>query len=409
MIDLLKEKLIKILFKVQGYDLDDVQEYEDKIVIIAHKKGILVCPNCSTESTVYDSKAQEILIGTLFRRSIYLRTRVYRTDCVNCGVLTVPNGITNGKRRYSNVLGKEVIQFTKHLNNQQVADLLGLSLTTVYNIDFKELDDLKDKYVENIPDFKQLTVDEVSYKRRHNYATVVSNYDSGKVLWLEKNRKTKDLENAYDVLKSGLSAVTCVSMDLWGPYHTATNNKIPKASIIYDRFHLSRMLNRAVEEERRDYQNYLDPDARKTIKKKTRWVLLRRQANGKRDHNKHLKNLKKLNTPLYEIYLLKEDFLNIFDAKPTSNKARKEIISWVKNIEKTSYIHLKRFAKSIIKRIWDILNYFDNPISNAKAEGINNVIKSVLKRSYGYKNFDYFRLKILQVCGYLMDYTTHTF
>lgn len=56
-----------------------------------------------------------------------------------------------------------------------------------------------------------------------------------------------------------------------------------------------------------------------------------------------------------------------------------------------------------------ILNWFDTPISNGKAEGVNNVIKSVLKRAYGYKNFEYFRLKVLQKCGLLMNYATHTF
>ena len=82
---------------------------------------------------------------------------------------------------------------------------------------------------------------------------------------------------------------------------------------------------------------------------------------------------------------------------------------WIQKINTTAYEKLKRFANNLLERLEKILDWFDHRISNAKSEGINNVIKTILKRGYGYSDFIYFRLKILQRCGYLMDQPTHTF
>jgi len=117
-----------------------------------------------------------------------------------------------------------------------------------------------------------------------------------------------------------------------------------------------------------------------------------------------LEKLKTNNEPLYEIYLLKESFLVIFSPEKIREEAYKEILEWVNIIIKSRYKKLKSFARSVLKRMDEILNWFDFNISNAKSEGLNNVIKSVLKRAYGYKNFDYFRMKILQKSANLMDY-----
>ena len=198
-------------------------------------------------------------------------------------------------------------------------------------------------------------------------------------------------------------------MDFWRAFEKATKTKLPQAKIVYDRFHLSRLLNRAVETERRKYQNSLSTEERGFIKRDTRWVLLKRKFNLTEKNQNHLEKLKSTNERLYEMYLLKESFLAIFNQETIVGMARKLIFSWIRDVFRLDFEALKRFAKSILKRIRNILYWFRRPISNAKAEGINNVIRTLLKRGYGYKNFIYFRMKVLQKCGLLMNYATHTF
>jgi len=172
---------------------------------------------------------------------------------------------------------------------------------------------------------------------------------------------------------------------------------------------MTAFIYRHVEEERRNYQRNLPPDKRKYVKKNTRWLLLRRRSNFNETHIERFNQLKKDNERLYEMYLLKEDFLSIFDYKISRQEAHIKIMKWVSLVTMLPYPSLMSFAKKVIKRIQKILNWFDDPISNGKAEGINNTIKTLLKRAYGYKNFDYFRMKVLQKCGYLMEAPTHTF
>lgn len=145
-------------------------------------------------------------------------------------------------------------------------------------------------------------------------------------------------------------------------------------------------------------------EEKKAIKKQFRWLILKRSGNLSNRNKEHLEQLKEKNEPLYEMYLLKEDFLDIFQKGRTRSEGDEMIKAWIDDVLKLKCKKLKSFARTVLKRIDTILNWFDHPISNGKAEGVNNVIKSLLKRAYGYKDFDYFIAKILQKCGYLMDY-----
>jgi transposase len=114
------------------------------------------------------------------------------------------------------------------------------------------------------------------------------------------------------------------------------------------------------------------------------------------------------NQPLYEAYLLKEMLLSVFDEDIHTDETEQRLLNWCVIVEKGQFAPFVRLAKQIRQRLHILLNWFKYHISNAKAEAVNNVIKSLLKRAYGYKDFDYFRLKVLQKCGYLMEGLTHS-
>lgn len=407
----LSKDILTKLFGIEQYEVKQIikDEAEERIVLEIERPGPCYCGKCGAVSGRYDSSWQEILVGSLNAQAVYVRTKIYRVRCPFHGTITEKHGLSEGKKRYSKTMGKLVVHFTKELDNEAASRLLGFSATTLYRIDCEELSGMQKHYLEDLPKLKHLGVDEIAYKRRHNYATVISDYDRGKVIWLEAERTSICLEEGYNTIAGALGEVNLVSMDFWRAFEKATKAKLPQAKIVYDRFHLSRLLNRAVETERRTYQNSLSIEERGVIKRDTRWVLLKRQFNLTEKNQNHLEKLKSTNERLYEIYLLKESFLAIFSRENTIDVARKLIFSWVRDIFQLDYDALKRFAKSILKRIRNILYWFSKPISNAKAEGINNVIRTLLKRGYGYKNFTYFRMKVLQKCGLLMNYATHTF
>ena len=397
-------KFMLILFKIQGYRALDIKENGLKIEIEVESTMASFCPACGLTGKKYDSSLQKIYIGSLLGRAIYACLKVYRIDCPICGVLTEKHGLCDGKKRYSHEVGRDILRYSELLDNSSVSKLLGISPSTVYRIDNEGLGSLMDKYREEISVCSEISVDEVSYKRKHSYATVLTNYRDARVIWLEEGRKSHNLEEAYEALGRKLKEIKVVAMDFWQPYLKATRQKIPDAHIVFDRFHLSRILNRKLEEERRAYQKQLPDEEKKLVKKNFRWLMLKRKDNLSASNQEHLEQLKKKNEPLFEMYLLKEDFLDIFQKGRSRKEAKQMILSWIDSVSKLQYKKFKGFAKTVLKRIDIILNWFDSPISNGKAEGVNNVIKSLLKRAYGYKDFDYFRAKVLQKCGYLMEY-----
>ncbi len=406
----LPEDLMRIFFKIQFFSATKIEEIDNRIIVEAEKTVPGKCPVCGKVCEKRkDSTTQEILIGSILGRAVYCRIKVSRVVCFACGIKTENNGISEGKKRYSEAVAEDVIRHTELLDNESAASLLGLSRSNVYRIDREKLGTLFERYRDHVPPAKRISIDEYARKKGHNYATSVADYDKGVVIWIEEGRKAEDLERAYDNIKESLKGVEQVSVDLWPAYEKATVKKLPEAHIVYDRFHIARLLNKAVEEERRDYQKQLSDEERIKMKKHSRWILLKRSSNLSEGNKKHLEELKKQNSELYEVYLLKEDFLSLFEEGKPADDAEKEIKAWIATVLDTKYANLKTFARSILKRLSKVVNWFKNPISNGKMEGINNKIKTVMRRAYGYKDFEYMRLKILQKCGLLMNMRFHTF
>jgi len=414
----LESKVIETLFNVQGYSLVDIRtcinvnELCEEIEIELEQNEESTCPRCGLRGNRYrhDSNTQRIYLGSMLCKAVYGVLKVFRVKCPTCGVLTDRQTISNGKARYSKAVPMMLLRYTQAMDNTAVSSLLGLSKSTVFRMDKDELTKLAEDYDSKIPPLEQIGIDEIAHRSGHNYATVITNQSDGKVVWIEPDRTTGSLMSAYERYPKRFQGIKVATMDFWRPFESATKSYHPDCKIVYDRFHLSRLVNRVIEEERRDYQNGLEKEERKFIKKHTRWVMLRRLPNCTDKQKDRLDELREANEWLYNLYLLKEDFLSVFD-EPGMDKglAREHILNWIQRVNTTAYEKLKRFAKNLLERLEKILDWFDHRISNAKAEGINNVIKTILKRGYGYSDFFYFRLKILQRCGYLMEHSTHTF
>ncbi len=257
----LEYKFMSILFKIQGYVAKDLKENGLTIDVELEATEKSYCPQCGLSDNRYDFSVQRIYIGSILGRPVYGRLRVYRIDCPHCGIITEKHKISEGKKRYSSAVGRDRVRYTALMDNKSVSLLLGISASMVYRIDRDELESLMGKYSQDIclSLSSEISIDEVSvsYKRRHNYATVLTNYRDAKVIWLEKGRKSRDLQQAYQCLDKGINKIKTVAIDFWAPYEKATRKMIPDAQIIFDRFHLSRILNRKLEEERRAYQNQL--------------------------------------------------------------------------------------------------------------------------------------------------------
>ena len=127
--------------------------------------------------------------------------------------------------------------------------------------------------------------------------------------------------------------------------------------------------------------------------------------NARDDHKKHLDEALSINQPLATAYYLKEELRQMW-SQPSRESAERYIMCWIAKAEQSGVKMLYKFAKTIRKHFRSILNHYDCPISTNIIEGLNNKIKTLHKQSYGFRDIEFFKLKIkaihrakYQLCG----------
>lgn len=219
---------------------------------------------------------------------------------------------------------------------------------------------------------------------------------SGQVIYVGKGRSSESLEPFWRRLKASGAQVEAVAMDMWPAYINSVTSHLPDAKIVYDKFHIVKNLNATLSDLRKSIFRVEKDLNKKAVLKGTRWILLKNQDNlsGERGEKKRLEEALAINKPLSIAYYLKED-LKLIWCQGTVEKAKKFLGQWVAKAYASGIKQLRKFANSLLAHRTGIFNWYSCPISTAKVEGINNKIKVLKRRAYGYRDMDYFNLKIM--------------
>jgi len=250
-----------------------------------------------------------------------------------------------------------------------------------------------------------LSVDEVSYRKYHRYLTNVIDTDKKLVIWNEKGRKAEILNKYYiGIGEKNCQNIESVALDGAKTYISSTNKYAVNAMIVYDRFHLMQKLNWAVDMTRKqEFKKARKEENNELIELtncKQRFILLKKKNNLTEKQNIYLQKLCEINEPIYKAMLLKESFLQVYDYN-TPEEAKDYLSGWIKETASSSLEYFKIIAGSFRDKLDYIVNWFKKKISSAISEGFNNKIKRLKRMAYGYKDVEYFKLKIHQHCGYL--------
>jgi transposase len=249
---------------------------------------------------------------------------------------------------------------------------------------------------------RRLGLDEISLKKGHQqFMLVISDLDRHCVIATLEDRQMERLEAWFEGLsETGRQAIVEVSMDMWSPYRSAVERHLPQAEIVADRFHVAQNLNRAVSKARRDIQREA-PDELKDRLKGCRWVLVKNQANLSEKEQAKLAVLYETSPDLKQLHQLKEASRDIFEADHTRQQAALSLADWMEKVRQAGMKALDTFLNTLDNWGQQILNYFNQRTSQGFVEGMNNRIKLIMRRGFGYRNFDRFSLRILIECGLL--------
>jgi transposase len=284
----------------------------------------------------------------------------------------------------------------KILPVKHVADYFGLHWNTVKAIDKTYLEEHLGPV--DLKGIEQIAMDEFAIQKGHRYATVIVEPRTKRVLWIGRGRRREDVRPFFELLGvEGRRRLKAVVMDMNGAYEEEVRHQCPLVEVVYDLFHVVAKYGREViDRVRVDEANRLrnDKPARKVVKG-ARWLLLRNRENVKPADRVRLDELLRANRKLMTVYLLKDDIEHLWDYT-YRGAARRFWEQWYSRAIRSRIEPLKRFARNMKQRLDGILAHCRWPLHTSLLEGINNKIKVIKRMAYGYRDDEYFFLKIRQ-------------
>ena len=243
----------------------------------------------------------------------------------------------------------------------------------------------------------QIAMDEFALRKGQRYATVIIEPSTKRVLWVTRGRNRKSIRPFFEALgDKGRKGLLAVAMDMHSPYEEEVRAQCPGAQIVYDLFHVVAKYGREViDRVRVDEANRLrhDKAARKVIKG-PKWLLLRNRNNLRTQEDRvRLKELLSANRRLLTVYLLKDDLKHLW-SYTYPGAARRFWREWYSRAIRSRIEPLKRFARNLKKRIDGVISHCRYPLNTSLLEGFNNKIKVIKRMAYGFRDYDYFFLRI---------------
>jgi transposase len=408
---MLKEFLTQLL-NIKHYYVSEIINFSESEIRAKLRKNDnvrAVCSGCNFIHIKGHHSTDTITVNDLSisGRKVFLIVEIETYRCDGCNRILVEKidwAFIRATKRYA----QDVYRLTSITTNTEAGWYLGIDDEVVYRIDKKILEELSVQKLNPFPAAINLSVDEVSYKKYHRYLTNVIDTDRKLVIWNDKGRKTEVLDKYYKGIgEKSCKEIRSVAIDGARTYISSTKKHAVNALIVYDKFHIMQKLNNTVDAIRKNELLIARKNNNQEIVNltncKQRFILLKNRKKFTDKQELYLKRLCEINEPIYKAMLLKESFLELYNSKniKTVEDAKIFLLKWIYEARMSGLIPFVELAKSFTDKFMYIINWFHKKISSAISEGFNNKIKRLKRMAYGYKDIEYFKLKIHQHCGLL--------
>jgi len=401
---------IKKLLDIPGYKITDASlvDTEIHLYLEPYKKKKPLCPQCGEEHSggYHSSQWTEAEDLPISGKRVYLHIRKRRYRCPRDGKIHTEDIPWLKKwARVTRRFAEQVSRLTAITTNQEAGWFLGINDEAVYRIDKEVLEEKAREKLSPPPWAIHISIDEVSYRKYHRYLTNVIDIDRRLLIWNQKGRKSEVLNRYFQGIgEDNCARIESVALDGARHYISSSSRYAVNALIVYDRFHIMQKLNGAVDavrkHELRKARGEKNNQLIELIDCKQRFILLKKKGNLTSRQTLYLDQLCELNEPIFKAMLLKESFLAVYSCMD-AREALVYLENWIQEATASTLESFVALAESFTRKMQYILNWFKKKISSAISEGFNNKIKRLKRMAYGYKDIDYFRLKIHQHCGLL--------
>jgi transposase len=401
--EVLIETFIRKQLHLKAHTVTKVEETDECMLVWIDRLGrrLLRCGVCRQRCLeVHDiRKEREWRDLSMRKLALKLRYRPRRVECPRCGVRVEDFPWAEPWARVTAALSNAVAVLARELSWQGTARQYGLNWKSVATIVKRAVQyGLRHR---KRPPLHVIGIDEVSRRKGQVYLTVVYDLERRVLLWVGDDR-TEEAVRPFFTKEMGprrCRTLQVVCMDMWATYAKLVRQHAPNAQILFDRFHIVKHLNEAVDAVRRQLWRRLTSKERTSFQG-TRWLLLKNPWNLKDSQKERLSTLVQWNTPLVRAWYLKEAF-QLFWTYKQPWRAQQHLNKWIRSAMRSKLDAFKKFAQMLRNHLDGILPWTKIRVSNGAVEGMNNKIKSISHRSFGFRTAENFIAAIYHCCARL--------
>jgi transposase len=385
-------------FGIRGYQYER-SFYEDGTVtfVISQARDRLRCPRCGTSHVERRGEVTRAFrLLPIGRRPVQVVLDVARVFCERCWITRqVKVGFADEYRRHTRSFERYVLELSQHMTMKGVARHLQISWDTVKEIQKRHLE--RHYARPKLRHLREIAIDEICVGRKR-FLTTVLDLCTGAVVFVGNGRGSDALKPFWKRLKSSRAKIKAVAIDMSNAYTKAVRENLSDAVLVYDHFHIIKLYNEKLTGLRRDLYREAIEGLHKEVLKGIRWLLLKNPENldPKKRERERLDEALKLNETLFVAYYMK-DQLRLLWSQPDKRTARQFLIGWIQLANFSGIRMLMSFAKTLAAHREGILAWYDHPISTGPLEGTNNKIKTMQRQAYGFRDHDFFILKIMAI------------
>ena len=365
------------------------------------------CSRCGQAvSAVHDVSPREVRDLPILDAETWLVLPRARVLCPRCGPTVEAVPWLDRYQRMTTRLAEAIARLAQVLPIKHVAHSYGVGWDAVKQIDARAL--ARRLGPVDLSGVRVIALDEFALHRGQSYATVAADPFTKRVLWVGRGRASADVHAFFALLgPTGCAQLEAVVMDMSAAFALEVRTSCPQAAIVYDRFHvIAQYGQQVVDRVRVDEVNRVgralprgDPGRYRRIVERrvfcgARWLLLRNRAHLRRPGDRvRLRELLRANRALFIVYVLKDDLKQLWRYRAPW-AARRFWQEWYRRALASGLAPLIRFARHLDVRIDGVISHCRYPLNNGFLEGMTNKIKVLKRMAYGYRDDDYFFLKI---------------
>jgi len=408
---------VKILFE-KALQLDhpwqiSIVEFVEKdkllnIYLDFPKGSEFKCPKCGSTVKAYDTEPKKWKHLNFFQYECYIHARVPRIKCNNDGITQVLLPWARERSDLTLLFEAFAMTLCREMPTNKVAQIIKVDDEKLWRMQYHYVEE--SRKLEDYSEVDSIGVDETSMRKGHDYITLVVDLKKKKTIYVTPGKDAETIKAFWKdfIEHKGIPEnIGSASIDMSPAFIKGMQDHFPNAQIIFDKFHIMKIINKAVDGVRRE--EYKEQE----ILRDTKYIWLKNRNNLTKDQKERLTQIESmpdLNLKTIRAMHIRENFQEIYkeETKKEFETSLKKWFFWATHSKIEQMIE----AAATIKNHWDgIISWFQNKINNGILEGLNSLIQAAKSKARGYKTFKNLMTMVYMLTGKLnfeaLDFT-HT-